>query len=96
MFYRQGDVIIKKVDGIKGKMLKHLTLAEGEMTGHAHRITEGEAELYEHEGTLFLKVKSDKATLTHEEHSRIELPKGDFQISIQREYSPDGWRNVSD
>jgi hypothetical protein len=32
---------------LKGKKLPHLTLAEGEVTGHAHRITEGQAELYE-------------------------------------------------
>lgn len=94
--YRQGDVIIKKVPQIKGNKLRHLTLAEGEMTGHAHKITDGEAELYEHEGTLYLKVKSDKATLTHEEHKKVELPKGDFEIKIQREYSPEGWRNVAD
>jgi len=96
MNYRQGDVLIKPASEIKGNKLKHLTLAEGEVTGHAHKITEGEADLYEHEGTLFLRVKSKKATLTHEEHKKVELPKGDYQITIQREYSPDGWRNVAD
>ena len=93
---RHGDVIIKEVVGVKGEKLNHLILAKGEKTGHAHQITEGDAELYEHEGTLFLKVNSEKALLTHEEHKTIELPKGDFEIVIQREYSPEGWKAVSD
>ena len=94
--YRQGDVIIKKSIQIKGNKLKHLTLAEGEVTGHAHRITEGDAELYEHEGALFLHIESGSALLTHEEHKTVELPMGDYEINIQREYSPEGWRYVSD
>jgi hypothetical protein len=96
MNYRHGDVIIKKTNKIKGKKLNHLTLAEGEVTGHSHQITEGEAELYEHEGTLFLRVKSEKALLTHEEHEEIVLPKGDYEINKQVEYSPEGWRYVAD
>lgn len=96
MNFRHGDVIIKKVSQVKGKKLNHLTLAEGEVTGHAHKITEGEAILYEHKGTLFLRVDSDNALLTHEEHKTIELPKGDYEIQIQREHSPDGWRRVVD
>jgi len=96
MKYRQGDVIIKKVPEVKGKKLNHLTLAEGEVTGHAHKITEGDADLYEHEGTLFLRVKSEEAILTHEEHKRVVLPKGDFEITIQRSYTPQGWEKVVD
>lgn len=96
MKYRHGDVLISKVVEIKGKKLKHLVLAEGEVTGHAHRITEGEAELYQSNGVLFLKVISENAKLTHEEHKPIDLPKGNYEITIQREYEPDGWRSVAD
>ena len=94
--YRHGDVILKQVSEVKGKKLKHLVLAEGEVTGHSHQITDGEAVLYEHEGTLFLSVESETAKLTHEEHKVIELPKGKYEITIQREYSPEGWRRVAD
>lgn len=96
MNYRHGDVIVTKTNGIKGKKLDHLTLAEGEVTGHAHRITDGDADLYEHEGVLYLRVKSESAALTHEEHARIDLPKGDYKIDIQREYAPEGWSYVAD
>ena len=96
MKYRHGDVILKKVDKVKGKKLSHLILAEGEVTGHAHRITQGDAELYEENGTLFLHVDSETALLTHEEHKAIELPKGDYEIIIQREYTPEGWKRIAD
>jgi len=94
---QQGDVIIKK-GVVKGKKLKHLTLAKGEKTGHHHTITQGDAELYEHKGTLFLKVLSEKATLTHQEHKLIEIPQGDYEIGIVREYDhfAEEARNVQD
>jgi len=86
LYYQQGDVLIKKADGVKGKKLGHLTLAEGEATGHHHTVTKGAAELYEEEGTLYLKVMSDEIELTHQEHEMITIPKGEYEIGIVREY----------
>lgn len=86
MFLQQGDVIIRKVSNIKGIKLDHLTLAKGEKTGHHHTITEGDAELYEENGILFLRVNSKEATLTHQEHLPIVIEKGNYQIGIVREY----------
>lgn len=95
---RQGDVILisvkKRQD--EGKKLPHLTLAEGEVTGHSHRISEGQAQLYEKDGTLYLRVLSETATLTHEEHKAIQIPQGSWMVRIQREYEPEGWRYVAD
>jgi hypothetical protein len=94
---RQGDVLIIPSDtSITGSKLTHLTLAEGEVTGHRHRISDGEAELYERDGVLFLKVLSPSAILTHEEHAQVTIPQGNWEIRIQREYAPDGWRYVAD
>lgn len=94
---RQGDVILVPAsETVTGGKLPHLTLAEGEVTGHRHRISEGEAELYERNGTLYLKVLSPTALLTHEEHHSIAIPQGDWQVRIQREYEPNGWRYVAD
>lgn len=93
---RQGDVILQPTKGFKGEKLPHLTLAEGEVTGHSHRITEGEAQLYEKEGILYLRVLSPKAVLTHEEHKAVEIPQGNWMVRIQREYEPQGWRYVAD
>ncbi|HBE17199.1 MAG TPA: hypothetical protein DEG17_07550 [Cyanobacteria bacterium UBA11149] len=93
---RQGDVILQSVQQTQGKKLPHLTLAEGEVTGHSHRISDGKAELYEKDGTLYLRVISPTATLTHEEHKAIKIPQGDWMVRIQREYQPEGWRYVAD
>jgi len=93
---RQGDVILVPVPEIEGKKLSHLTLAEGEVTGHKHRISDGQAELFEKDGTLYLRVFSDVATLTHEEHHAIQIPQGSWLVRIQREYEPQGWRYVAD
>lgn len=86
MLYQQGDVLLEKVGEAKGEKLNHLTLAEGEATGHHHTITKGKAELYNHEGTLFLKVNSEEAELTHQEHNTVTLPKGNYKVGIVREY----------
>ena len=96
--YRQGDVVILAGATIPktAKVLPHRVLAEGEVTGHKHQITDGQATLYAQDGILYLRVMSDTATLTHEEHAPIVLPQGEFQVVIQREYEPAGWRHVAD
>lgn len=96
---RQGDVILKPLPSTVpslGHQLPHLTLAEGEVTGHSHRISNGQAELFEKEGTLYLRVLSPQATLIHEEHNTLLIPQGIWQVQIQREYEPEGWRYVAD
>ena len=94
---RQGDVLIIPSDTlVKGTKLHHLTLANGEVTGHRHRISNGEAELLERDGVMYLRVLSPTALLTHEEHAPVTIPRGNWQIRIQREYEPDGWRDVAD
>lgn len=95
---RQGDVILHQThkfidtENWGARERPDLVLAEGEVTGHAHRITEGEAELYELRSRLYLRVNSETAMLTHEEHRAIAIPKGDWIVRIQREYEPGSWR----
>ncbi|MFN6530098.1 hypothetical protein [Nostoc sp. ChiSLP03a] len=93
---RQGDVILLPVQQVEGQKILHLTLAEGEVTGHKHQIIEGKAELYEKDSTLYLRVFSESALLAHEEHKAISIPQGDWIVRIQREYEPEGWRYVAD
>jgi hypothetical protein len=101
---RQGDVILLPVQTIVsataqlelGQKLPDLTLAEGQVTGHKHRISEGEAQLYEKDNTLYLRVFSETALLTHEEHNAISIAQGNWMVRIQREYEPQGWRYVAD
>jgi hypothetical protein len=86
---RQGDVILIPTEDLDGIRLPHLILAEGEVTGHKHQIVNGQATLYETRGALFLKVRSETATLSHEEHKAIQIPQGTWMIRIQREYNPE-------
>ena len=89
--FRQGDVLLISASPIsegQGQKLPHLVLAEGEVTGHKHQVTEGQAELYEENNVLFLRVLSQTATLVHEEHQPIHLPQGTWMVMIQREYQP--------
>ena len=99
MTIRQGDVLIipSNIDAT-GTKLPHLTLAEGEVTGHRHRISQGEAELFNGNNVLYLKVLSPTAILTHEEHAEVTIPQGNWEIRIQREYDgeSESWRDVCD
>lgn len=94
---RHGDVVLVKINKIpaKAKSLgKRKELAYGEVTGHAHRLDVGE--MFEtKKGKLFCRI-SDKATLSHEEHKNVTLPKGDYEVVIKRQYEPNGWREVAD
>lgn len=93
LIHSQGDVIFLPAKSFKKKFLdkfqdkkKNLTLAEGETTGHAHRITKGKAEIYTlMAGLMLLKVMSEQAVISHEEHEDIVLPMGDWVVPIQQE-----------
>ena len=99
--YRQGDVLVIlrragsiPVDAVK---LPHCVLAEGEVTGHAHQIRGPGADLFDKKGKRFLRViAAQGVSLTHEEHGKQTIPQGDYEVIIQREYEPGGWRNVAD
>jgi hypothetical protein len=70
-------------------------LAEGERTGHAHRVVGGRPRLYEAAGRRFLRVVAG-ARVVHEEHDEIALGPGVYEVRRQREYSPVAIRTVAD
>jgi hypothetical protein len=97
--WRHGDILIATADSLPPRARKrhNLTLAYGEITGHSHRIKEtGAAELWESGGVLFLKVMNEAATLIHEEHLPITLPRGLYRVWRQREYTPQQIRQIVD
>jgi hypothetical protein len=99
MLFRHGDVVIQSVSMIPGTPapLPHATLAHGEITGHSHRIENpADVELYEVDGTLYLRVKSATASLVHQEHATLQIPKGDYKVWRQREYTPREIRIIRD
>lgn len=89
--WRQGDVFIAEVGKIppEANRLTHCVLAEGELTGHSHRIDEKEAaELYEFRGQKYLRVTAIVATVVHEEHGPVRLRQGRYRVWMQREFDP--------
>jgi hypothetical protein len=102
--YRHGDVLISKVNilptgaqPLQSEQGKTVTLAYGEVTGHSHRIRQtNDAQLWQSGSEMFLEITSNSATLIHEEHKAIELPRGVYRVWKQREYRPDAYVDVMD
>lgn len=92
--YQQGDVLILAVseipkDAEKLTLDQHKnTLAEGEVTGHAHQI-KGAVDIFKQgnapDGDMFMSVPK-RITVQHEEHKPVALPAGKYKISRVREY----------
>ena len=104
LFFRQGDVGLKATalpNGSTRKEVKgRLVLAWGEVTGHAHAfdvatVEAGNVECYEKDGKTYLRVVNP-SDLKHEEHAPHTIPPGDYEVFIQREYTPEAIRNVLD
>jgi hypothetical protein len=105
--YRQGDVMIRKLTKAEAKKIKsnskdiprdngRVVLAYGEVTGHAHAISEANVNFVFNEQALRILEIREPATIRHEEHRAFELPVGDYEVIIQREYTPAEIVNVAD
>jgi hypothetical protein len=97
--YRQGDVMIKRIKAVPQNTAKRESgiLAFGEVTGHCHKVENLEqAEVLEVGNDLYLRVSEDGVRIVHDEHNAITLPAGNYQVTVQREYSPQEIRNVAD
>ncbi|HEX6011527.1 MAG TPA: hypothetical protein VFY87_06920 [Geminicoccaceae bacterium] len=113
--YRQGDIFIEPVLALpagcaesapqrRAGELVHV-LAEGELTGHAHRVLAGPGvDLLRDQGgngtdplaVGYLRLKR-LARLVHDEHTPVDLPPGNYRVVQQRRYDPQGpWRRGGD
>lgn len=98
---RQGDVLItpckaQDVTGHNSVTGTNIVLAEGEATGHAHRLKSIAAiTMYMIAAKRFIEVQ-EQATLFHEEHGKIDLDPGWYEINLQREYDLGQIRRVAD
>ncbi len=100
--YRQGDVLIHPVeklptDAILIENVNSIVLAEGEATGHAHRILAPSTKVrsYIAGSELYLEV-DHKVTVDHEEHSAVVLEPGIYHVRRQIEVWMDEVRQVAD
>lgn len=111
---RQGDVLLIPVTALPANCALvpldkgRIVLAYGEVTGHAHAISDhqraGEiAEAAIARARLFVAPNGDRflevretVTLLHEEHREHVLAPGIYKIPQQVEYSPSEIRRVAD
>ncbi|MDE1833839.1 MAG: hypothetical protein KGH64_00720 [Candidatus Micrarchaeota archaeon] len=93
--YRQGDCLLIEVEKLPDQLKqKDNILLLGEATGHHHKIENGIV-YADANGMQYVQVQKE-ATLTHQEHEWLTLPKGNYQMRRQREYSPLADRQVQD
>jgi len=94
---RHGDLYLEQIDAIpKGVIQRNSSIIlGGTATGHAHKLVNGV--IFDSEGTVYVQAQIN-AALTHEEHNRIDLPKGNYSVTRQREFDPyaQSIRNVED
>jgi hypothetical protein len=107
---RQGDVLLRPTDARPtGRRCEEaggrIVLAHGEATGHAHTVValreealaEGPpAQFFEEPDGARLLLVSRPCAVVHQEHGPITLAPGTYYVVRQREYAPEGLRNVSD
>lgn len=93
--YRQGDILIRKIDLIpkEAKKIDNRILAHGEATGHTHSLIDGI--VFALSGLLFFEL-AEETMLTHEEHDSILIPAGAYEVIRQKEYTPERIRYVQD
>jgi hypothetical protein len=106
--YRQGEVLIFGVDrsraredypkgwNKKAKAIKDNVIIEGEISGHKHEVINGR--LYEdpdNKDKMILEA-GEGCRVIHPEHKEISVPKGIYEIDIQREYDGKDARKVKD
>ncbi len=86
MNIRQGDILFEKINEkeVKGKPVKELIIAQGEVTFHNHVLVAEAGSSIVGNKTKFT-VKG-KAKLVHPEHDTIPFSSGTYIVSMEREY----------
>jgi len=97
--YRQGDVLLKEIEKCEGVEIAQgmKILAYGEATGHKHILKGEKVRFYETTGGQVQVQVERTAQLVHDEHEEIEIPAGNYQVVLQREFDlVSGVRQVMD
>ena len=89
---RQGDILLRPAQVPKDVVVVHrdsdgrLVLAEGETTGHKHKITAERMEIRQTtDGRFYLSLES-AGKMTHEDHATITLAPGKYVVEHEREF----------
>ena len=96
--YRQGDILLVKVDRVpegETKTVRDYVIAYGEASGHSHTL-KGDSEVTKtEEGKVYLSI-SKPGIVTHQTHGDHELSAGHWEARRQREETPEEPRTVAD
>lgn len=104
----QGDVLVRRVDSIPVSATKQTTtkgriVVTHSETGHYHAIEASpDVTMFATEDPLvsYLRIKAEHADIVHhrlfDTHETLRLLKGDWEIRRQREWTPEGYRQVVD
>ncbi len=102
---RQGDVLLVSVDNLPdgaqdATPTGDVILAYGEVTGHAHRITQTQdtprVRVWSSGAERFIQLVNGPATLTHEEHAAVTLDRPLYRQIHQVEERGAEVRRVAD
>src|SRR5688572_18032551 len=95
---RHGDVVLVKAVRCKTEGKPTPVLAEGELTGHAHRVDGATAKRIAGQTVqrLLSVAKNAVAKVDHEEHKAQPIPAGTHRIGIQAQWTPEGLKRVVD
>jgi len=94
---RHGDISFHRLDSIPANFnpVKHsgsFVLAEGEATGHHHKISVKEKnndfQIFKDEDNNYILKVNSPCQLTHQEHKTIEFTKGIYFVKHETEYNP--------
>jgi hypothetical protein len=108
--YRQGEVLMFGMDPTAAQMLRSRykggfnafkkipdnVIIEGEISGHKHEVINGK--LYQHpdKKDVMILEAGNGCIVKHPEHKDVPMPKGVYEINIQREYSEGKASRVKD
>lgn len=88
---RHGDIPLYSADKLEGEIIKHdgsFVLAEGEATGHHHRIrvkNPSKMEIRQNANGFYMVKLDEEATLSHEEHATITIQPGIYVTGREQE-----------
>ena len=84
---QQGDVNIwGSCIPPKATPRKSPIVAEGEATGHMHKVVGTDFEMLELGDRIFARILSGDCAIVHEEHKTIMLPPGEYEFGPTYEY----------
>ena len=91
------DNMVGRDKKTKAKVLKTRVVRKG-VNGGIHALDLEKAPdtvMYELDGVKYV-LSPEGVDVVHGEHGKVELPKGSYEVRVQREADRAGWRNVMD